>query len=217
MPNKSSEFDQNVIHKLFSQPATKGQLQRLKIAEAAYDLVDQEGVESLTYDAIGLRLGLKSSHIAYYFSSKQELVHAALKLLIMRVQDYYVAKIQGQKTPKNQLKAYLSAAFLGMVDQPNMMRNIALMFYSASHDPSGRELYLQAKLSGVERLKAILVGVDKLNLFPKKSIEHLAEEIIILVHGRILQCVIHRDPVYIRKMEKETIKDVAVLCGFTSL
>lgn len=205
---KNSDTAAALFKQLYKPTLSKGDQKRAEIAQVAYDLVDRLGVEHLTFDAIGKELGLKSAHIVYYFKDKRELLVAVFKILVLRAQELYVEALKGRAGKEDALKAYVSAVFQGLIKQRNSRVNVSLLFFYASQDEECRQIYLEAKRSGVERIIAMLEGYPKFKSAGPARLSVLAEEILVMLHGRILQCLIHQDDAYIRDYEARTLRDV---------
>jgi len=57
---------------------------RTDIAEAALALVQEEGLAGLTQPRVAKRLGLRQSHVTYYFPTRGELLAAVTELAVQR-------------------------------------------------------------------------------------------------------------------------------------
>lgn len=63
-------------------PATRARLTRERIAEAALELIDDEGLEGCSMRRLGARLGVEAMAIYYHFKDKGELLDAVQEQLL---------------------------------------------------------------------------------------------------------------------------------------
>lgn len=106
--NLQKDLHSALFKQIYNQKLSKGDQRRTAIALTAYDLVDRLGVENLTFDAVGAILKLKSAHITYYYKSKRDLLVAVFKILVIKVQEYYVQALESQEGYSALIKAYVT-------------------------------------------------------------------------------------------------------------
>lgn len=73
---------------------------RSEITEAAFSLVQEEGLAGLTQPRVAKRLGLRQSHVTYYFPTRDDLLAAVTELAVHR----RVAALDGLRTARTLAK-----------------------------------------------------------------------------------------------------------------
>lgn len=185
-----------LLHKLFESKPTKGEQRRYELVQAAFHCLDKHGFESFTFDLVGKEAGLKPSHVAYYFPTKQHLLVAVFRLLVAELQEGYVEALTSLRDPLEMLEAYLKVTFDSVEQRSGFRSMVPLLFYFATRDAEIRDIYLSSKRAGIARVEAIVEQFPKLAGAKKLVLEALAERIISETHGRVLQYVIHSEPAY---------------------
>ena len=102
-----------LLARLFETKPRKGDLRKLAMAQAAITSLATEGIENTTLDSIGKRLGIRRSHVVYYFKMREELVAAAICLITVTAQDITVRKVSAAATARERLIAIVDGAFRG--------------------------------------------------------------------------------------------------------
>lgn len=120
---------------------------RQKILETALDIVESQGIKALTQPRLAKALGLRQSHLTYYFPRKADLVVALLGSSHERAR----RKISARGGPES------FVALLQMIEalifDRNRMRFFLGIIYEASEDPELRDV-LAAHARGLAELVA---------------------------------------------------------------
>jgi TetR/AcrR family transcriptional regulator, regulator of biofilm formation and stress response len=62
----------------------RGELRRAELLEAAIRLIGADGIDAVTHRAVAAEAGVPAASTSYYFRSKDELIHEALRTLAER-------------------------------------------------------------------------------------------------------------------------------------
>jgi AcrR family transcriptional regulator len=162
--------------------ATKGDKKRWAILESAIAIIAKEGLESLTFEAIGKRLKVRKSHVAYYFPDKKDIVYASVEYAAgagVQVLQEHMRKHAGT------LKSYVDGNFLWLEKYPAHAPVFLLFYYFASLDERYRMLYGTIRSVGQQRIKAMLV--DEKPELPAAAIAALAIGIQNLITASLVE------------------------------
>src|SRR6185503_3653223 len=88
----------------------RGALKKAEILEATLDCLGTEGIERTTFEAIGKRVGIRKSHVAYHFPSLDDLVEKAMRFVAANAQAITVEKVRAASTWREQLGGVVDAA-----------------------------------------------------------------------------------------------------------
>jgi len=137
---------------------------RLKMLDAALDLIAERGVTDLTYDALVERTGISKGGLLYHFESKDALMEALAERLIARYAEARRKTTEGlPRGPSRELKGY---AIASMHNRSKADRASARLRMSGLYDNRpGKAYYAQ-------RFKEISAGIG----FDRAAIVHLAVE-----------------------------------------
>src|SRR5271155_5202430 len=106
MPNDNVVQDQ-VYRELFKSGFTKGEQRKAKIVEATIESIAKAGISHTTFDSIAKIARMNRAHIAYYFPTRDAMVLAAIKLVVMTAQQITIQQIRDAKNPLERLKAMI--------------------------------------------------------------------------------------------------------------
>src|SRR3954464_5821671 len=113
--------DDPVFFRLFAPNARKSDLKRAAIVRAAIDCIATVGIEGLSLDALGKRIGLHRSHIAYYYKEKREIIEAAIRVITSTAQEMTLDRVKQATKPKDQLIAVVDGAYDWARAYPNQV------------------------------------------------------------------------------------------------
>jgi len=145
-----------IFFELFPHQVNKGDLKRYEIIGAAIDCFAKEGFEGGTFDAIAKKLKTRRSHIAYYFSDKDELFSSALRYIIAQAQKVTVEFIAQKKEPLEQVIAMSDAAFEWAKQYPKQAQVLMLFYYSAATSPKYKKMHSEIRKAGLSRIHALV-------------------------------------------------------------
>jgi len=159
---------------------------RRELVEASWQVIAEEGLESLTMRKIAAAAGCTTGRLTHYFANREELVLAALKAAYdstaMRMTDMR----EGKGTARERLQAMLEEAL--PLDEVRLREwKIWIAFWSAaaSHDALARENDARH-----ERWRDALLPLIR-EIAPENDPFHEAARLIGIVDGLGLQAAIN--------------------------
>ncbi len=107
------ELIPDVYIRLFGFKPSRGDATRLLIVQTAIKCIADDGLESITFDLIGDKLGLGKANIRYHFKTKEQLFFAAIKLVVMTAQEITLGMMKKADSPHEQLRAVITPLSIG--------------------------------------------------------------------------------------------------------
>lgn len=170
-----------VFFRLFELGALKGDVRKAQIITAAIECIATVGIEDTTFDAIGKRLNIRRSHVAYHFADKPQIIESAIRYITAVAQETTVELLKAARSRDEKLAAVVEGAFRWAREQPEQATAMLLLHYYASFRPEYRRLHHQIRASGAVRLATILEG------HPRAL--GMARQIQFLITGSLLECL----------------------------
>jgi AcrR family transcriptional regulator len=182
----------------------KGDLRKAEIVQAAVQLIATEGVEELTFEALGRKSKMLRAHVAYHFKKQEDIIKAALQLAVLTSQECAVKRMQLAKTPEEQLVASTHGIFDWIEDHPEMVPCFFLMYYYASFNPVYREFHSKFREQGHLRIASALELLrPKLSVTARKA---LAKKMQNHLTGVLLDYLTTQNTLKLPKLRKETVE-----------
>ena len=172
--------------RLFESKPRKGDLRKMEIVQTAIRSIATVGIENTTLDSIGAELGVRRSHIAYYFKRKEELIETAVKLITLTAQDITIQRLQKAENPREQIAAQVRAVFEWGEKHPQHLSVFALMYYYGTFDESYRKLHSEIREAGRARLRLLLQAAQPKRKLTANGWDALTLSIQNLVFGSLL-------------------------------
>jgi AcrR family transcriptional regulator len=169
----------------------KGDLRKAEIIKAAIDCIAEQGIENITFESIGKKLGMLRAHVAYHFKSKQEIIDRAIEYAIATGQNTTVEEIKKAKTPQEVLAAYVQAPFDWAVRYPKQADLLLLNLYYAQKNTTYKEAELLRRKVAAERLKAILGNLPETKNHPFAA--ELPSVIVGIILGIFMECLLQKN------------------------
>jgi len=204
-PSHSSAIEP-LYFQLFDFTANKGDRRRLEILQAAFDCIAAEGVEHMTFEAVGKQIGVKPSHIAYYFPDKSTIVEGVFKLLIASAQKSYVEALKRERSPKRQLQSYVEVSFDMVKINSSFPAIFTLLFYFSTREEKYRDLYRTVLQTATQRVASILRPFYQSKPAKLRALTGVAEEIVTTLHGDLIQGSVSHDQSQIERIKKRSLK-----------
>jgi len=145
-----------VFFELFPVKPGKGDLRKEAIIKAAIECIAKEGPLSTNFENIGKRLGIRRSHVAYHFSSLNDLFTACIQYITAIAQRITVEAVQTAKTPQEKVLAVFEGGNAWLEKYPDHGAVMLFLYSLCSHDDHFLDLNTQVRRAGLERLEAIL-------------------------------------------------------------
>lgn len=191
----------------------KGDLRKVEILEGAIETIANEGVERLSFESLGKKLNMRRAHVAYYFPDRDEIVLAAIKLVVATVQSFTVERVKLAASDEERLVAFVEGTFKWAETYPKHPPVILLLYYYSSHDKRYRKLHDEARRLGAERIEAIVRP-----LLPPARRRHAgaaAKLVQAILTGHLLDHYTTEPRLSLERLEERTLRDVrAAVKGF---
>lgn len=182
---------------------SKGDLKRAEITQAAISIISSEGIDSLTFEAVGKLIGTRKSHIAYYFPNKKELIAACIEFIV----DLGLEVIQKHmKKNGNTLESYAKANILWLEKYPQHAPVFMLFLYMATFDETYRGLFEQIRKNGKDRIMVILL--EEKQQVPSQKVANLSVAIQNLITSALIE--IHTTKKGMKKVSEELLEQIKV-------
>jgi TetR/AcrR family transcriptional regulator, regulator of biofilm formation and stress response len=142
----------------------RGERRRAELLDAAIDLIGEQGIDGVTHRAVAAAAGVPAASTSYYFRSKDDLIHEALRTLAERE----IARLRERRTALGDAAADLDqtteALALWIEEQITPAGRIAMLAQyqlqlEAARRPEAREI-----------LEAWKVGTDDLSETAMRSL-----------------------------------------------
>jgi DNA-binding transcriptional regulator YbjK len=134
----------------------RGERRRAELLEAAIHLIGAQGIDGVTHRAVAAAAGVPAASTSYYFRSKDELIHEALRMLAEREIDRLRARREALGDGVADLEVTTEALAAWIEEQLTPDGRIAMLAQyqlqlEAARRPEAREI-LQAWKDGTDDL-----------------------------------------------------------------
>jgi AcrR family transcriptional regulator len=178
--------DDAIALELFNPKLTKSQQTQLRIVKAAIRQYSTVGFDSATFENIATAAGISRPLVQHYFSTREKLLLTSLKYIRSILQRTHIAAIQKSSAPKQQLSAYVNAAFDWLKHNPDQGIVWLLFYYSCALRPEWREINTHWVEMGHRRITELLEAGKRARVFKVADPSARAKEIQILITGALL-------------------------------
>lgn len=136
---------------------------REDLIAAAMALVAEGGPEAATVRAIAARAGVTPGLIRHYFSSKEELTHAAYRQVMdqMTAEAIRASESVADDEPVARLGAFVAANFLPPVMTPLLVGVWAGYMHLGRNDPAMHEIHETTYLGYRDRLQDLIAALPR--------------------------------------------------------
>jgi AcrR family transcriptional regulator len=209
---KKKDLTQSLYAQFFNFSPKKGDLRRVAIIEAALDCIAAQGIESLSFESLGQRLGMQRAHVAYYFPERDDIIEAAIKFVVSTAQTFTIEAIKEATNDRGRLQAYVSGAFDWLETFPKHGPTILLFYYYTCFNRKYRRMHDEVREMGAERLIGILKPI--VPVAKHTALRPLAIRIQNLITGNLVYFTTTNTPMSLRELGERTLHDVeAALAG----
>ena len=171
------------------------------ILESTTKVIEEYGIQSLTFDLVGKKCKMTPAHVNYYFKNKDELIKATVLYVMKKSRSYFDLEMK-TKSKKPKVEVMIQANFDWFRNFPNY-RSIDVCFdYLASIDGEMAKVFLEHKESGAYWMATLSAE------FANKPIDKTLGLLIHnLVSGYLQQyCSLLQTKQPVSKFEKNTIE-----------
>lgn len=177
--------DEALYRRILDLQPTKGDRKRMMLLEALIDALAEDGWENVSFETLGRRVDMQKGHVAYYFPTREDMIHLAVRYAFAVGQEMTIVRVAGDARWEDRMRGWVEAPFDWLVKYPKHSAVVRLLFYLASYDDRFRQLNTQIRSMGVERASWLLEEKFRGRLGPAKR-RTLAKEIQELITGAIL-------------------------------
>lgn len=131
-------------------------LRKVAILEAVIEILATDGVDELTFERIGKRVGMARSHVVYYFKNREALVESAMRFVALTAQQVIAEKLLGEKEWTKLLRRYVEANFDWIGENRDHSAVFLLMYYRAATRKNYRKMHSDFREAGTQRIRNIL-------------------------------------------------------------
>ncbi len=148
------------------------------ILEAAARILESEGFEGYTTNAIAKRAGVSIGSLYQYFPNKDAVTAALVMADAVQLHDdvYAAAEVTAGEDFREQLKALIDVVVAHQLDRPVLARLIDVEERRLAADPA-----LEAKHASVLRLVRDLLAAHRIGL--PFDLDSVAKDLFAIVHG----------------------------------
>lgn len=188
---------------------SKGDLRRIALVEAAISCMATMGLEKTTYDAIGKKLGVRRSHVAYYYKDLNDLVKDAVRYIIATGAQITDSHLHKAGPGIKQIEGIVNGSFSWFKKHPDHVAVMLGLYYLAARDPQYKKLNTELRLGGTTRISEALKVIA-----PKKNSswrQVTADAINSMIAGTLIELATTQSKVILEKRSKDLLKSIAVL------
>ncbi len=191
---------------LASSPSKSDQ-RRALILQAVVRLLATDGVDSLTFETVGKAAKMARSHVVYYFTSRDELVAAAIRFAAFSAAHIIDSHVVKDEPWKLAIRHYVEGNFDWIQRFPQHANVYTLLYYQACLHPQYRALNTEIRDAGTARISTIL---ERGPARSKKAIRVLAKAIQGLVTGNLIDVMTTNAKNLFEERRKETLDVIEV-------
>ena len=207
--------EKNLYKVLYDDELSKGDRKRIEILELILNCIGKHGIDKVTYQLIAKEGKLRTSHIAYYFPNKDELIKAVFKHLVSKYQNRVVSSIYKSEDTKKVLSAIVEA-YLGDKNRDKEI-SMAYLFYHYSYiNADIRDLCTETYNVGFDRVCSILSPYLREKNFSKRQIEVRARSIIGLIGESVRFVATTNTKSNLAQLKRDTKREVIALLDLPS-
>jgi AcrR family transcriptional regulator len=180
--------DHAIYNQVFGDELDKAARKKLSIIDSAIKIISTKGIESCSFEKIGVDLGLTKANVAYYFDGKDDLLLTVSKWIAGHARHFASRLVTEEKDPRAMLRAYINATYRWLDEHPH---HASVMIYFLSVCTTDRiymELNQDIRRSAVERVYLLLRLICK-RASSDRELQVLAGQISSLLVGSIVNAV----------------------------
>ena len=153
--------EQEAYFKTFPTAPRKGERRKLEILQAAVHSLAKEGFAGSTFDHVAKTLGVRRSHIAYYFKDREDLLEAVVKYVATVAQTVTLETVEIAKTAEDKIMAISDGAFIWARKYPEQAKVVLLFYYLCTYEKRFQKLQAHIREAGHQRIRALLATFAK--------------------------------------------------------
>lgn len=175
-----------IWRKVLGQTGAVQDEKKQRIVEAVVCLIAERGVEAVTFEEIGRRLGTTKANIKYHFANKDDLIFTAGRLVVSNAQTITAAAVEEAATPEMKLKAMIDGAYEWYANFPDHVRVWIFFVYYAHVREAYAQFYRDTRAAGQRRLQLILQALPRSPQSGQPPFAALASTVQNLLYGQLI-------------------------------
>ncbi|MBY0372039.1 TetR family transcriptional regulator [bacterium] len=199
---KMPDVPSALYYQIFNLKPGRGEERKLKIVEAAIESLATGGLENTTFDSIGKRLKMRRTHVAYYFTNRDELIQACIRYVVAVGQSAIIEDASRAASWKPRLKAVVEGPFDWLGGNPKFAAVMVLFYSLCSYSKNYRELQNNIRSMGEQRLASCLAGTS----LSESQARDLARQMQMLMTGAFVLSFCSDYPVPVAKLKTQISK-----------
>jgi AcrR family transcriptional regulator len=166
----------------------KAQDNRLaRLMESAIALMAENGVDELTFGALGKRAKMARSHVVYYFPSRDQLVDSVISFVAHSAERIITTDLLEVGSIEAMLDSYVVACFHWLKKYPQHATVMLLFYYESSFKKRRKAFHSTIRTAGRKRIEAILRLDPKLASLTPRQREVLARAVAAVITGNLIE------------------------------
>lgn len=189
--------------------------QKQMIGEAAWRVIQREGIENASVRKIATEAGISSGTLQHYFKSQPQLLEFTMKLVVERVEQRFAALNEHivEITLTNAIDVLLN--FVPVNEEQELEAEVWLaLTVKALHDPTLHEISKQTYQSIYETLLAMLQQLSKLGLIKQElDLNMEAQKLHMLLDALTLHRMVNPETITVQEMSSLLTQHMAGLAS----
>ena len=163
-------------------------IRRRELAEAAFLVMTEHGLAGTTVSRIAERAGMSQGLVHHYFTSKADLLEAAMRQVNLRYRNLLLEAVRKVDTPREKLHAVVAIGFA-----PEMFRqHFAQAWLSFCGEAAFNSKYARIQRAMFSRMQSNMAAYLRM-LVPAEQVRPAARMICMQSHGLWFRCALDAD------------------------
>jgi TetR/AcrR family transcriptional repressor of bet genes len=183
--------DLTLMGEILPQKASKSQLRKIQIMEAAIEISAAEGLDGTTYDRIASYCGTSRQLVQHYFPKREEMFLLAIQYLRSNARKVVYEQIDKLVPPDSpdlvaRLAAYVSGTFHWFSRYPSHTKVWPIFYSYAASKKKYREINTDLSVRMEAQIHGMIAEGKKRGQFRCKDAKAAARTVQMLVTGALL-------------------------------
>jgi AcrR family transcriptional regulator len=212
MKPRSTALDP-IYARLFPAPPGKGELRRQRVLEAAIQVLAEKGLGQLSHESVGKKLGMRRSHVAYYFPTIDSIIECSAKYVAGTAQGVTVERVESADRPAAKLAAWVEGNFVWAREYPAHAAFMMHFYSLCTHVKTFRELHLRLRETGRVRVLALLRELEGRRPAEASRLAAAAELIQSLVTSNLVEHLTGGCRQPLEAVQKKTVRQALAVAA----
>lgn len=175
-----------LFFRVFDVRPGKSEETKLRILQAAIELIATRGYEATTFDAIGKAVKMGRTHVNYYFTSREELLRTAVRYAIALGQQIIIEHVADSSDWHDRLRRVVEGPFKWLEKYPQHGPLMLIFYHRCATDEDHKKTQTMIRQGGEDRALACLEPLVLAGRLPKKRAKEIARTTQALITGFLL-------------------------------